>query len=595
MTTVRPDGAGFALPPEMLGNAVAELEANSISAGEFEQTERDWRFFCEWTRAHGREYLPATPTTLALFLFSQRDHWGWSASRSVARSVGRAHEWAGVPSPCDDELVRRLLSAVARHRGRRQEKRTAPIRAQDAVAILAQAPQREGLLGGAAVLERRDRAALLLSRAAKVPLRQLVRVCRTDVKVGDDAVELDLPACPPGYGWPALPARRLRLARLNGVLCPVAAVERLLAALPDDATLLLGVGYETVDRQRLGPIDARAAAVAITSSLRTAARRANLVEAWASTRQAAPPVRLHGRTVLLVGCDERQEQELTQLITAAGGLASADRGRQASHMHHLDRANYTFAVVAPAGRRRALTRRLSARGVETVGIRDGRARLTQPDDYLGAGLPEQSVEGLSLFCNTDLLRQMRDRVYLLLGVALCRRHAELRMLVIGHLKRVEGGFEVTVPPTKRRGESSKPLDVLFLERTDGPACPVTALEKWLGMLEVFGHVGDDLPLLPAIRSGRPNGRLPESTGRMSAYMRRLVDTVDTIVSESFMLPGQAPRISTRSLRVGGIVTFSESGADAEEIAETSLHESLEQLAVYLRVEDPFTHAHHLNV
>jgi integrase len=242
-----------------------------------------------------------------------------------------------------------------------------------------------------------------------------------------------------------------------------------------------------------------------------------------------------------------------------------------------------------------VTVQLAARGVEAVGWREATARLCQQADYVGAGLTEAQVERLVRFCNTDLLRQMRDRAYMLVGLALCRRHVELRELVGYHLQETEAGFYVTVPLTKSRRTSRKSAEVLFLERTGGPACPATAPSHWLELLDECGQKGAHLPVFPAVHHGVPAGPLPAATKSMTGAMRRLVGTVETIVSAGYMLEGRSPRVSTRSLRVGGIVTLAESGAETAEIAKTSLHQSVEQLAVYLRFEDPFLHAHHLSV
>lgn len=567
------------------------LEQASISPLEFANMERDWRFFCQWTRLHGRQCLPASPQTLALFLFSQREHWGWAASRTVARRVGRVHEWADEANPCADELVRRLLSGVARAKGRRTQPRTSPIRAHDAAAIVAQAPQRED--GAALIAERRARAALVLGRAGLVPLLQLALVGRADVHLGPDDLEVQLSQS--GAGSAALPARRLQLARRGGPLCPVAAVEQLLEVLPATATLLFAGGRSSTagDRRGSSPYPARASC-SVASSLGTVARRAGLGEVWANAQTPTPRIVLAGRSVVLVGLDERRAQTLAGLVRAAGGVARTEPDVQAFLGLGLEPAAFMFAVVANRSRR-AVTLQLAARGVEAVGWREATARLCQQADYVGAGLTEAQVERLVRFCNTDLMRQMRDRAYMLVGLALCRRHAELRELEGYHLQETEAGFYVTVPPTKSRRTSRKSPEVLFLERTGGPACPATALSHWLELLDECGQKGAHLPVFPAVHHGVPAGPLPTATKSMSRGMRRLVGTVETIVSAGYMLEGRSPRISTRSLRVGGIVTLAESGAETAEIAKTSLHQSVEQLAVYLRFEDPFLHAHHLDV
>lgn len=590
------NGAGLDLvssSPASPADLVMVLEKASISPLEFANTERDWRFFCRWTRLHGRQCLPASPRTLALFLFSQRDHWGWAASRTAARRVGRVHEWADEANPCADELVRRLLSGVARAKGRRKQQRTSPIRAQDAAAILAQAPQRAGFNGAALIAERRARAALVMGRAGLVPLLQLALVGRADVHLGPDDLEVQLPQS--GAGSTALPSRRIRLARRGGPMCPVAAVEQLLDVLPETATLLFaGVHSSTSGDGRGGSPHRSRASCSVAASLGTVARRAGLGEVWAKAQTPTPRIVLGGRRVLLVGLDERRARTMAGLVRDAGGVARTEPDVQALLGLGLEPAAFVFAVVASRSMR-AVTRELAACGVEAVGWREATARLCQPADHVGAGLTEAQVERLVRFCNTDLMRQMRDRAYMLVGLALCRRHAELRELEGRHVKETGDGFYVTVPPTKGRRHSRMAPEVLFLERTGGPGCPATALSGWLDLLGESGQKGEHLPVFPALHHGVPAGPLPTTTKSMSRGMRRLVATVETIVSAGFMLEGTSPRVGTRSLRVGGIVTLAESGADSAEIAKTSLHQSVEQLAVYLRFEDPFSHAHHLNV
>ena len=127
-------GASAALPvafADVLPPDVAELVARMedyarAAAGAFaDNTVRalgaDARVFAAWCRASGRQLLPASPATVAAFIDAQA---AIKAPATVARyrsSIAALHRAAGVPNPCNEEVVRLAIRRMNRAHGTRQK------------------------------------------------------------------------------------------------------------------------------------------------------------------------------------------------------------------------------------------------------------------------------------------------------------------------------------------------------------------------------------------------------------------------------------------------------------------------------------------
>lgn len=115
-----------ALPPGL--EILAErLEAHTRAArGAFaDNTVRalaaDSRIFAAWCRASGRTMLPATPETVAAFIDAQAELKSRATIERYRSSIAALHRAAGLPNPCNDELVRLAVKRMSRAKGRRQK------------------------------------------------------------------------------------------------------------------------------------------------------------------------------------------------------------------------------------------------------------------------------------------------------------------------------------------------------------------------------------------------------------------------------------------------------------------------------------------
>jgi hypothetical protein len=97
----------------------------------------DSRAFANWCQSQGVPTLPAVPATVVAYLRAE-----FEAGKSVATlrrrtaTISRMHRAAGLPNPCDDELVRLTVKGIARGRGTDQ-RQAAGLTERDAVTIRA--------------------------------------------------------------------------------------------------------------------------------------------------------------------------------------------------------------------------------------------------------------------------------------------------------------------------------------------------------------------------------------------------------------------------------------------------------------------------
>lgn len=115
-----------ALPPdvaELLGRMedYARAAAGAFADNTVRALAADSRVFAAWCRANGRQVLPAPPATVAAFIDAQA---ALKAPATVARyrsSIAALHRAAGVPNPCNEELVRLAIRRMNRAHGTRQK------------------------------------------------------------------------------------------------------------------------------------------------------------------------------------------------------------------------------------------------------------------------------------------------------------------------------------------------------------------------------------------------------------------------------------------------------------------------------------------
>jgi integrase len=126
----------------------------------------DWRLFSAWCFEHDLQRLPATVTTIALYVADQAGRGLKPASidrRLVA--INREHKVAGFPPPGLDPVVREVLAGVRRSQGSAQ-RQVAAVLTDDLKSMLATTPE---TLRGV-----RNRAILLLGFAGAFRRTELV-------------------------------------------------------------------------------------------------------------------------------------------------------------------------------------------------------------------------------------------------------------------------------------------------------------------------------------------------------------------------------------------------------------------------------------
>ena len=144
---------------------------------------RDLAAFRVWCQAHAVTALPAEPQTLAAYLadlaLTDRPS---TIGRKVA-AIAVAHRDAGLESPTEHGMVKRTLAGI------RREKGTAP---HQKAALLVDDLRRMVAPLDASLLDRRDRALILLGFAAALRRSELVALRFADVQVEEEGLVLTL-------------------------------------------------------------------------------------------------------------------------------------------------------------------------------------------------------------------------------------------------------------------------------------------------------------------------------------------------------------------------------------------------------------------
>jgi len=144
---------------------------------------RDLAAFRAWCQARAVTALPAEPQTLAAYLadLALTDRPATIGRKLAAIAV--AHRDAGLESPTEHGMVKRTLAGI------RREKGTAP---HQKAALLVDDLRRMVAPLGTSLLDRRDRALLLLGFAAALRRSELVALRVADVRFEEEGLVLTL-------------------------------------------------------------------------------------------------------------------------------------------------------------------------------------------------------------------------------------------------------------------------------------------------------------------------------------------------------------------------------------------------------------------
>jgi integrase len=118
----------------------------------------DWKDFTGWCQRHGRESLPASLETVALYLTDEASHHKPATLQRRLASISQAHSAAGfAESPTKSALVRSVWQGIRREKGVARQGKT-PTLVPDLIRMLHELPP-DKLIG------KRDRALLLVGFA----------------------------------------------------------------------------------------------------------------------------------------------------------------------------------------------------------------------------------------------------------------------------------------------------------------------------------------------------------------------------------------------------------------------------------------------
>ncbi len=172
--------------PIALAEALAAARSyaeRSLSASTRRGYARDLAAFRAWCQARAVTALPAAPQTLAAYLadLALTDRPATIGRKLAAIAV--AHRDAGLESPTEHGMVKRTLAGI------RREKGTAP---HQKAALLVEDLRKMVAPLGTSLLDRRDRALILLGFAAALRRSELVGLRVEDVQVEEEGLVLTL-------------------------------------------------------------------------------------------------------------------------------------------------------------------------------------------------------------------------------------------------------------------------------------------------------------------------------------------------------------------------------------------------------------------
>jgi hypothetical protein len=193
---------------------------------------------------------------------------------------------------------------------------------------------------------------------------------------------------------------------------------------------------------------------------------------------------------------------------------------------------------------RPLTRRAG------LGTLVGHCDLWAPD------LTDAEWQWVAPFVREHHLRNLRDRAYILGGVATAARHANLADVQLSDVTADQWGYEIQFRRTKTRVDGQ--LVRVDHATPEAPGCPACALAGWLAAAAVLGHSTG--ALFPSIRRGKIR---PErfSVVAGTEAIRRACRTVGHV------------QASTRCLRRGGATTVAETTGDLGAVKQLTDHKT----------------------
>jgi integrase len=159
------------------------LISNSKADNTLKAYRSDWSDFALWCGKFGKQPLPATPNTVALYIADlSQTHKPATIQRRIA-SISQAHQVAGFDTPTKAAEVQLVWQGIRRTKGTSQTEKS-PLRAAQVRDIMEQIPD---TLAG-----KRDRALLLLGFFGGFRRSELAALEVADVKWVEDGAEVTI-------------------------------------------------------------------------------------------------------------------------------------------------------------------------------------------------------------------------------------------------------------------------------------------------------------------------------------------------------------------------------------------------------------------
>jgi len=199
--------------PVHLTDEASDLLAHAIAPNTERAYESDLRHFRDWGGS-----LPATPATICAYVGNHAGRLSVATVQRRIATLSKAHSAAGLPNPCQTEVVKTTVRGLRRKHGTAQ-KQAKPLLRDDLFLVLDRM--------GDSLRDRRDRALLLLGFAGGFRRSELVALEQADLEIVRQGLVVTVrrsKADQEGEG------RRIGIPHGRTRYCPVAAVEGWLAA-----------------------------------------------------------------------------------------------------------------------------------------------------------------------------------------------------------------------------------------------------------------------------------------------------------------------------------------------------------------------------
>jgi integrase len=248
----------------------------------------------------------------------------------------------------------------------------------------------------------------------------------------------------------------------------------------------------------------------------------------------------HGRVALPATAHTLAEYT-THLCDAGRAPASVEQAIAAVRTMHRLAGHAGQPATEPA----RLALRAYKRGRAEAG---GRGQREAPPITIDA------LRAMVSACDLDTPAGRRDRLLLVLGLALMGRRSELVALMREDVREVADGLEVTIRTSKTDKDSAG--ETIAIPRGTHPLTdPVAAWRDWLDVLDRAGHAGGRL-----LRRINRHGTVGPSLG---------ADAVNVIVRDLAVRAGlpYAHAVTAHSLRAGGATVAYAAGVPVAVIAK----------------------------